>query len=286
MRSKLFVPAIRVELFDKALRSGADAVCFDLEDAVAPGARPEARQHLEQFLARRSTGSPLLLVRTNTVSSSDFPLDLTSAVWPSTFAITLPKVESPEDIQRAENLIAALELDRAIGTPLGILPTIESPRGLRMAAEIALASPRIIGLQIGFADLLEPLGIPPGNITARNQIRLTVRLAAAEARLDCYDSAFPDFRNLTAYHQQLDAAHAFGFAGSSCIHPSQVAAANITFTLTSEELDHARRIAKAAQAAAERGDAVTTLDGKMIDRPFILAAQRLLQRERVSEENK
>ncbi len=278
MRSKLFVPAIRVELFKKALGSGADAVCFDLEDAVAPDARPEARAHLEAFLANQTAGSPLLLVRTNCVACSDFHLDVASAVWPSTFAIALPKVESAEDIWRAEKAIAALELERAIMTPLGILPTIESPRGLRLAVEIARASARVIGLQMGFADLLEPLGIARDHAFARDQIRLMLRLAAAEADLDCYDSAFPDFRNLAAYQQQLDAARALGFSGSSCIHPAQVEPANRTFTPSAEALADARQIVAAAKLAAERGDAVTSVNGRMIDRPFVLAAERLLRR--------
>jgi citrate lyase subunit beta/citryl-CoA lyase len=278
MRSKLFVPAIRVELFEKALGSGADAICFDLEDAVAPDARPEARAHLEAFLANRTAGSPLLLVRTNSVASSDFRLDVASAVWPSTFAIALPKVECAEDVWLAEKSIAARELDRAITSPLGILPTIESPRGLRLAGEIARASARVIGLQIGFADLLEPLGIARDNAFARDQIRLLLRLAAAEADLDCYDSAFPDFRNLAAYQQQLDAARALGFAGGSCIHPAQVEPANLAFTPTSEALADARQIVAAAKLAAQRGDAVTSVNGQMIDRPFVLAAERLLRR--------
>jgi citrate lyase beta subunit len=278
MRSKLFVPAIRVELFKKALGSGADAICFDLEDAVAPAARPEARAHLESFLANRTAGSPLLLVRTNSVASSDFPLDVAAAVWSSTFAIALPKVESAEDIWLAEKSIAALELERTITAPLGILPTIESPCGLRLAVEIARASARVIGLQMGFADLLEPLGIAPDNAFARSQIRLMIRLAAAEANLDCYDSAFADFRNLAAYHWQLDAARALGFAGGSCIHPSQVEPANLTFTPTPEALADARQIVAAAKLAAERGDGVTSVNGRMIDRPFVLAAERLLRR--------
>jgi citrate lyase subunit beta/citryl-CoA lyase len=221
---------------------------------------------------------PRLLVRTNAVASSDFRLDLASAVWPSTFAIALPKVESAEDIWRAEESIVALELERAITTPRGILPTVESPRGLRLAAEIARASARVIGLQMGFADLLEPMGIARDNAFARDQIRLMLQLAAAEADLDCYDSAFPDFRNLTAYQHQLDAARALGFAGSSCIHPSQVEPANLTFTPTPEALADARQIVAAAKLAAERGDAVTSVNGRMIDRPFVLAAQRLLRR--------
>jgi citrate lyase beta subunit len=278
MRSKLFVPAIRVELFKKALGSGADALCFDLEDAVTPDARPKARAHLETFLANQTPGSPLLLVRTNATASSDFPLDVASAVWPCTFAIALPKVESAEDIWRTEKLITALELERAIMSPLGILPTIESPRGLRVAAEIARASARVIGLQMGFADLLEPMGIARNNAYARDQIRLMLRLAAAEANLDCYDSAFPDFTNVAAYQQQLDAAHALGFAGGSCIHPGQVEQANRTFTPTPEALADARQIVAAAKLAAERGDAVTSVHGRMIDRPFVLAAEGLLRR--------
>jgi citrate lyase subunit beta/citryl-CoA lyase len=278
MRSKLFVPAIRAELFEKALGSGADAVCFDLEDAVAPDARPQARAHLQALLANPTTGSPRLLVRTNSVASTDFHLDLASAVWPSAFAIALPKVESAEDIWLAEKAMAALERERAIKAPLGILPTIESPRGLRLAAEIARTSARVIGLQMGFADLLEPLEIARDNAFARDQIRLLLRLAAAEADLDCYDSAFPDFRDLAAYQQQLDNARAFGFAGSSCIHPAQVEPANLAFTPTPEALANARQIVAAARLAAERGHAVTSVDERMIDRPFVLAAERLLRR--------
>lgn len=278
MRSKLFVPAIRVELFEKALGLGADALCFDLEDAVAPASRPEARAHLEAFLANRTNSSPLLLVRTNSVGTPDFHLDVASAVWSSTFAIALPKVESAEDILLAEKSISALEWERGITTPLGILPTIESPRGLRLAGEIARASERVIGLQMGFADLLEPLGIARDNAFARGQIRLMLRLAAAEADLDCYESAFTDFKNLAAYQQELDAARALGFAGSSCIHPAQVGPANVTFTPTAEALAEATQIVAAAKLAAERGDGVTSIDGRMIDRPFVLAAERLLRR--------
>jgi citrate lyase beta subunit len=278
MRSKLFVPAIRVELFKKVLSSGADAVCFDLEDGVAPDARPDARAHLEKFLANQTAGSPLLLVRTNAVASPDFRPDIAAAVWPSTFAFALPKVESAEDIWQAEKLIAPLELERGVRTPLGILPTVESPRGLRLAAEIARASARVIGLQMGFADLLEPMGIARNNAFARDQIRLMLRLAAAEADLDCYDSAFPDFKNAAAYQHQLDAVRALGFAGVSCIHPGQIEQANRTFTPTPEELADARQIVAAAKLAAERGDAVTSVNGRMVDRPFVLAAERILRR--------
>jgi len=277
MRSKLFVPAIRPELFEKALHSGADAVCFDLEDAVAPNRKSEAREFLHTFLSQHSpTAAPLLLVRTNAVASADFPQDITCALWPSLYAIALPKVESAEEVYVAAARIAEFETSCNLPSQVGILPTIESPRGLRFAAEIALSSPRVIGLQLGFADLLEPLDIATDNVSVRNQIRLMLRLAAAEGGVDCYDSAYASLKDLAGYESQLKAARSLGFSGSSCIHPTQVSVANLVFTPTDEELAHARRIVEAAEQAAQEGSAVTTLDGKMIDAPFILRAHQLL----------
>ena len=277
MRSKLFVPAIRPEIFEKALHSGADAVCFDLEDAVAPSRKTEARKYLQAFLSQRSpVAAPLLLVRTNAVASDDFPHDIACALWTSLHAIALPKVESAEDVQTAADLLAEVESSRNLTSQVGILPTIELPRGLRLAAEIARSSPRVIGLQLGFADLLEPLGIHPNDLFARNQIRLLLRLAAAEASVDCYDSACATFKNLSECESEWKAARSLGFSGASCIHPSQVSIANRIFTPTDEELVYARRVVKAAEQAAREGKAVTTLDGKMIDPPFILRAHQLL----------
>jgi citrate lyase beta subunit len=286
MRSKLFVPAIRFDLFGKALAVGADAICFDLEDAVSFDRKAAAREGLASFLQDHVTGAQRLLVRTNSLASSDFALDLDACVWPSVFAITLPKVESSQDIADAEQSLLALESKRTNGYQLGILPTIETPRGLRNALEIAKASSRIIGLQIGFADLMEPLGISSDNLFARNQARWTLRLAASEANLDCYDSAFPEYTDLAAFQKHLDAAYSFGFAGCSCIHPSQVELANSTFTPSAEALAYANRVVEAAHEAAKCGAAVTTLADKMIDRPFITAAERLLARNRSYQLNR
>ncbi|WP_353073239.1 HpcH/HpaI aldolase/citrate lyase family protein [Tunturiibacter gelidoferens] len=277
MRSKLFVPAIRPELFEKATKSGADAVCFDLEDSVAPARKVEARDHLQSYLReRQSIDQPLLLVRTNPVASADFEQDVDCAVWKSISAIVLPKVESAEDVCASADIIAKFERSRSLPTPLGILPTIESPRGLRFAAEIALSSPRVLGLQIGFADLLEPLGVAQSNVAARNQIRLTLRLAAAEAHLDCYDSAYANFKDMSGYEDELRASRSLGFVGASCIHPSQIPIVNRVFVATSEELVSAARILEAAEQAAQKGVAVTSIDGAMIDAPFIRRARKLL----------
>jgi citrate lyase subunit beta/citryl-CoA lyase len=277
MRSKLFVPAIRPELFEKAQHCDADTVCFDLEDAVAHNRKAEARAYLRSFLTQPNTpASPLFLVRTNTVASDHFTMDIEACVWNSLSAIALPKVESTEEIHRAVDALEKLESSRNISRQIDILPTIESPRGLRLAHKIALSSPRIIGLQLGFADLLEPLGICTNNQFARNQIRLALRLAAGEAGLDCYDSAHSNIKDLIGYETELKSARDLGFSGTSCIHPSQVPIANRLFSANDEELAFAKRVLEAADVAARSGASVTTLDGKMIDKPFILRAQKLL----------
>jgi len=280
MRSKLFVPAIRPELFPKALASDADAICFDLEEGVPAERKAEARSSVSQYLhGLDSVVRPVLLVRVNPAASAELPLDLEAAVQHRVCAIALPKVEEVATIQLVEHLLNSLERERGIGHPLGLLVTIESPRGLRLAADLARSSSRIIGLQLGFADLLEPLGISSADSTARNQIRLMLKLAAAEAGVDCYESAYPQFNDEAGFGAQLQDARAMGFVGASCIHPKQIAVANRAFTPTSEELERAAAVVHAYEEASRRGSAIAQIHGKMIDRPFLLRARRILSRK-------
>ncbi len=280
MRSKLFVPAVRPELFVKAIATAADAICFDLEDGVSAERKSEARGHLDAFL-----GSPdavvnkCLLVRVNPASSADFPYDLKACVKAPVFAVALPKVETKEEIHHAAEMIFAIEQERGINPPLRILITIESPRGLRNAYELAASSPRICGLQLGFADLLEPLGISSDYAVARQQIRVVLRLAAAEAGLDCYEAAYPLIRDHAGFLAQLTDARALGFAGASCLHPDQVGPANRVFTPTTEEIAYAEAVMAAAEEANRKGNSIAVLNGKMIDGPFILRAKAILNQK-------
>jgi citrate lyase beta subunit len=277
MRSKLFVPAVRPELFTKALSGDADAVCFDLEEGVPAERKAEARKLLSEFLhGLDSAVRPLLLVRVNPATSSDLPLDLEAVVHNSVSAISLPKVEEITDIQFVDTVLTKLERERGVVNSLNILVTIESPRGLRLAADLASSSSRIIGLQLGFADLLEPIGISSSDSTARNQIRLMIRLAAAEANVACYESAYPQFNDEQGFLAQLKDARALGFAGASCIHPKQIAAANEVFTPTAQEIEDAAGVVAAFEEAARKGNGVAQFKGKMIDRPFFLRARRIV----------
>jgi citrate lyase subunit beta/citryl-CoA lyase len=273
MRSKLFVPGSRPELFAKAAASAADALSFDLEDAVAPGRKAEARQEVAGFLARRLPGKRVV-VRVNPLETTLFAEDIAALMVPGVDIINLPKVEDAADIHAAAAAFARLEgRGRA---PIGILANIETPRGLRKAADIALADPRVMGLQIGYADLFEPAGIDRLEDAALAHVRVAVRLAAAEAGIAAYDGAYAGVARPEVYQAEAEAARRLGFAGKSCIHPSQIALANAVFQPAEQELAWARRVLAAAGKAAEQGVGAFMVDGAMVDEPFILRARALL----------
>lgn len=274
MRSKLFVPACRPELFSKALASEADGISFDLEDAVTPAQRPEARRLLAAFLstADNYSSQKTLIVRINPFSSDDCLADLAAVVGPSITMLNLPKVEDPQQLREFIRHLEHAETVAGI-SPLPLLLTIESPTGLRRAAELA-GSPRVAGLQLGFGDLLEPLGIEREDIAVRQQIRLMLRLAAAESGVPVWDSAWPDIHDAEGFSQDARAAHMLGFSGKSCIHPYQVALANRAFMPTEHQLAWARKVVEAAALAPH---AVCVVDDQMIDAPYIQRAEALLR---------
>lgn len=277
MRSKLFVPSIRPDLFPKAIFSGADAVCFDLEEGVPADRKAEARANLSAFLGTlNSSDHPTLLVRVNRAVSEDLRLDVEAIAGPHLAAIALPKVENTEEISLVEELLTRVEHERGLEYPVALLVTIESPRGLRFAAEVAQSSQRIFGLQLGFADLFEPLGISSTDASARNYVRLMLRLAAAEANIDCYESAYPLFNDEPGFLAQLKDARSLGFVGASCIHPSQISSANRVFAPTDEEIQYAKAVVNAAEEASRQGSAIAQYNGKMIDAPFVLRARSIL----------
>jgi citrate lyase subunit beta/citryl-CoA lyase len=159
---------------------------------------------------------------------------------------------------------------------LGVLANIETPRALRLAADIATASSRVIGLQIGLADLMEGLDMDRYNRSAVEQIQLSVRLAAGEAGIFAYDGAFPDLNDIEGYRREAEGARRLGFLGKSAIHPRQVPLANEVFRPTADEVSHAREVVEAFRVAAAKGIGAYTVNGRMVDAPFVKSAERVL----------
>lgn len=282
-RSKLFVPGSRPELFGKALASAADALSFDLEDAVSPGRKSEARDALAAFLqdAPARTTAKLLIVRVNPVDGPHFRDDVAAIVAAGVPMINLPKPDTAATVRIAADALRAAAA--AAGRPAPrLLLNIESARAVRIAAELALADPLVAGLQLGLGDLFEPLGIHRREPMAIAQAMFAVRLAAAEAGVYALDSAFADIADADGFRAEADLARRFGFAGKSCIHPSQVAAANLAFLPDAAEVAHALKVVAAAAIAEREQRGAYVVDGRMIDGPFVDRARAVVATARAA----
>jgi citrate lyase beta subunit len=276
MRSKLFVPASRPELFAKAMAGEADAISFDLEDAVDESMKDAARKSLANFLGALEAGhGKTIIVRVNGLATPHFERDVEAVVGAGVDMVNLPKAESADDVKACAAALAQAER-RAGVQPAAILANIETPRALRLAAEIASASPRVAGLQAGWGDLIEPLDIDRYNLPMIETLLLQIRVAAGEAGVFAYDGAWANIADPEGYTREAKAARRLGYIGKSCIHPSQVPLANAVFRPTDQEIAHSLKVVEAAAAAKEKGVGAFTVGGKMVDAPFVRRAEQIL----------
>jgi len=276
VRSKLFVPGSRPELFAKAMASEADALSFDLEDSVDEQRKDVARNELARFLRSLppNTGK-VIIVRVNGLETPHFERDIEAVVGPGLDIVNLPKPESPDDVRACAAALAKVERKGDL-EPVDIMPNIESPRALRLAAEIALASPRVVGLQAGFGDLIEPLDIDRSNPAMIQALQLQIRMAAGEAGIWAYDGAYANIKDPEGFKREAEAARRLGYIGKSAIHPSQVPIANSVFRPTDAEIAHSLKVVEAATSAKEKGVGAYTVDGRMVDGPFVKRAESIL----------
>ena len=278
MRSKLFVPGSRSELFAKALAGPADALSFDLEDSVVAGRKDEARANLATWLASGALDGcdKTIIVRVNGIDTPHFAADVAAVAVSGVTLVNLPKPESTDDVRRAALALEAAERANRVVVPIRLLLNIESAGSLRSALELARAHPRVAGLQLGLGDFFEPLAIDRREPVAIHGAMFTMRMAAAEAGVFAYDSAFANIADAAGFRAEAELAHRLGFLGKSCIHPSQIALANAVFRPSDEEIAHALRVVSGADAARAGGTGAYVVDGRMIDAPFVARAQTIV----------
>jgi citrate lyase subunit beta / citryl-CoA lyase len=269
LRSLLFVPGTSANRFAKAVASGADAVFFDLEDAVEAGRKAEARRLVGDWLASTPSGPAARLVRVNAPGSAWIDDDLAwlPAVVGHLDGVVLPKIETPADVER----VARAAPD------LGLMPMIETSRGVLRAVDIVSADANILALVLGAEDLTAELGIPrtvDGEelCLARSQ----VVLAAATIGADAIDAVFVDLTAPEALRRDARRARALGFRGKTAIHPDQIAVINDVFSPSAEEIARARRVIDADAAARAQGQGAFRLDDRMVDAPIVARAKRIL----------
>jgi citrate lyase subunit beta/citryl-CoA lyase len=261
-RSFLFVPGDRPERFAKALAAGADQVIIDLEDAVPPARKAEARAAIAAWLP--SAPGPVLL-RSNGAGTPFFAEDLALCAHPAVAGLVLPKAELAADLAQA----------RQAAPGIALLPLVESAQGLAQAASLA-AAPGVVRLIFGTVDFQLDLGIPEDGAPLaafRSQLVLASRLGGAAAPVDGVTVALDD---PAALEGDTARARAFGFGGKLCIHPRQVAVVNAGFLPTDRDIAWARRIVEALAEGADT--AALAVDGELVDRPVILKAQSILRR--------
>lgn len=258
-RSFLFVPANRVERFEKALATTADAVIIDLEDAVPIELKDSARNGLKQWLTNHPKHP--VLVRVNAQNTKWFKEDIQLAKFDNVIAIVLPKTESAQEIDQIQKI-------KSIAT----YALIETPVGFAQVRQIAKAK-NVKALMFGSIDFqleMDMQGSFEELMYFRNEIVLASKLANIDAPID---GVTVDFKNEQLVEFETRQAKNLGFAGKLCIHPNQVEIVNTTFSPTSDEIDWAKQVITVVEQA--QGQAVS-LHGKMIDLPVILKAKKIL----------
>lgn len=276
MRSKLFVPGARPELFAKALAGEADALSFDLEDSVPEPGKAAAREAVAAFvrMPEALASGKLLIVRVNAQDSAHFERDLAALAGAPVDIVNLPKAESAAAVRDAASRLRTLWPE---GAAPGLLANIETPRGLREAAAIAAVDPAVVGLQLGLGDLFEPFGIDRAKPENLHAAMFALRMAAAEAGVFAYDGAYAAIDDEAGFRAEAALSRSLGFLGKSCIHPRQVAWANDAFRAGEAEVAHARKIVEAARAAHAQGRGAFAVDGRMVDAPYLKRAEATLR---------
>jgi len=293
-RSELAVPASNAKMIEKAATSGADLVFLDLEDAVAPAQKEAARALAIDGLKRLDWGRTLRAVRVNeapSVWATDDVVEVVSQAGRHLDLLILPKVKAPRDVFFFDTLLGQLERRLGIETPIGLEVLIEEAEALTRVEEIAACCPRLEALILGVGDLSASLGIRIGHVLGEESrypgdlwhFARSRMVAAARANgLDAIDGPFANFKDPEGYRREATWGATLGCVGKWCIHPSQIEIANDVFAPTQKEIELARRMCDAYEAATRSGDGAAGSGGFLVDAASVRIFEAVLGRARAT----
>jgi citrate lyase subunit beta/citryl-CoA lyase len=278
LRTLLFVPGNQERRLEKARLIPADALILDLEDSVPPSEKGSARKMVAAAIDELASSGKEIFVRTNSLPTPYAASDIKAVTAGKLRGICLPKSESTDDIHRADAWLADAEKGSSLGVgSTGILALIETPKGIMNAYEIVSASPRIIGAIFGAEDFALEMGIKRTRKGSEIYYPRTVLAVACHAaNVLAIDSVYTDVRDTDGLIEETRSVAQMGFQGKAVIHPDQVGPVNQVFVPSDEEMAQAHRVVQAFEAAVERGQASTSIDGRMIDAPVAERARRVL----------
>ena len=303
-RSELAVPGINTAIFEKAARSAADVIFLDLEDAVAPDDKPQARKNVIAALNDIDWGRKVMAVRINGLDTHYMYRDVVDLVenCPRLDMLVIPKVGVPADVYALDMLVTQIEQAQGRAKRIGFEALIETALGMANVEAIAQASRRLEALAFGSGDFAASTrarttiigGLHPEygvlsdrDTEGRRSYQQTDPWHAAQARLlvACrayglrpIDGPYGDFKDAEGYLAASRRVAALGYEGKWAIHPTQIEAANVVFSPSPEEVAKARRIVDAMAQAAREGKGAVQVDGRLVDIANIRMAQNLLQK--------
>lgn len=277
-RTMMYVPGNNPGMIGDAGIYGADSIMFDLEDSVALTEKDSARLLVYCALKTIDFNGTEIVVRINGLDSAHGEKDIEAMVKAGVDVIRLPKTECAEDIQAVEDLVKKNEMK--CGIPVGkvkLMAAVESPLGVINAYSIAKASSRMIGIAIGAEDYVTSMRTTRSTggvelLSARGQLVMAARAAGIVA----LDTVYSNLEDMQGFEEEVKLIKQLGFDGKSVINPRQIEVVNRIYKPTEEEVFEAKAVMRAIQEANERGLGVVSLDGKMIDKPIVERAERVL----------
>lgn len=277
-RSMLFLPGNNPNMLINGNCLGADAVIFDLEDAVSPAEKDAARILVRNTMRYLEFRGCEIIVRINSVDTPYWRKDLDAILPERPAMILLPKTGSPKDAQTADEYMTEVEkrLGFELGT-VGLMPLIETAMGVENSFSIATACPRVQALFLGAEDLTADLQCKrtkEGREIEYARTRLVV--AARAAGIDVYDTPFTDVNDDEGMEADAMLAKGLGFSGKASISPRHVEIINQVFSPSVKEIDYAYEVMEAIALAKEQGKGAISLYGKMIDAPIVARAERVI----------
>lgn len=282
LRSLLFVPGDSEKKFARASAGAADALILDLEDAVAPSRKAEARALVADLIARERVGHWRCFVRVNALDTGMTIEDLAAVVCPGLDGLLIPKVNGAHDVDRIGHYLDALEVraGMAPGTVRIAIVSTETPAAMFALGSYAPAHPRLAALTWGAEDLAAAIGATAnkeigGEWTFPYQVaRAQCLFAASAAAVAPIDTLFADYRDFDGLEADCLRSRRDGFTGRIAIHPDQVDTINRCFSPSADDVDHARRVIAAFANAPDAG--TIGIDGRMYDIPHLKNARRTL----------
>jgi citrate lyase subunit beta / citryl-CoA lyase len=277
-RTMLYIPGNNPNMMQNGGVYGADGVMLDLEDAVAISRKEDARVLVRNMLQSMNFYKAEITVRINGLQTEFAQADLEAIVPVKPDAIRIPKVETPEDIKKADELISKIEKENKIkiGTTK-IHAMLETALGVENAFQIAKASPRVEVITIGGQDLTADMGVKKTLGGAEiAYARQRIVMAAKAAKIAALDTIFADVNDEEGLIRETELIKELGFDGKAVINPRQIGAVHKVFSPKPEEVEKATRIVSAFRKAQKDGVGVFAIDGKMIDAPVVARAERVL----------